>query len=147
MGFKSYEPKWCSAKPRHRFAWQWLDNVKVHKFTIYEVNIPRDSGVMSIFTKRAQPAKMRLGETSSPFCMAVAGQCLKYISIQNLKWLYHGAQEIWAFSRKELDRPKWCSAKPHHRFAWQWLDNIKVHKYIPFAYENTTGFKIYDHFH
>ena len=59
----------------NRFAWQWSDNVKVHKYTKFDVNIPRGSRVMSIFTKRARPAKMMLDEASSPFCMAVAGQC------------------------------------------------------------------------
>ena len=41
------------------------DNVKIHKYTTLEPNIPSGSRVMSIFTKRAQPAKMMLGEASS----------------------------------------------------------------------------------
>ena len=135
-------PKWCSTKPRHRFAWQWLDNVKIHKYTKFEANIPWGSRVMSIFTKRAWPVKMMLGEASSPFLHGSGWTMLKYISIQNLKWLYHGVQELWAFSLKELDRPKWCSAKPCHRFAWQWLDNVKVHKYTKFEVNIPRGSRV-----
>ena len=29
---------------------------------------------------------------------------------------------------KDLDRPKWCSAKLRHRFAYQWLDKVKIKK-------------------
>ena len=42
----------------------------------------RGSRAMNIFIKRAQPAKLMLGEAPSPFCIPVAGH--KYISIQNL---------------------------------------------------------------
>ena len=42
---------------------------------------------MSIFTKRARPAKMILGEALSPFCIPVAGQ-KENISIQGLNQLY-----------------------------------------------------------
>ena len=52
-----------------------VDNVKIHKYTKFEPNAPHGSRVMSIFTKRAQPAKMMLGEASSPFFIPVAGQC------------------------------------------------------------------------
>ena len=57
------------------FSYQLLDNVKIHKYTEFEPNIPCGSRVMSIFTKRAQPAKMMLGEATSTFCIPVAGQC------------------------------------------------------------------------
>ena len=79
----------------HHFAYQWLDNVKlhVHKYINFEPNAPRGSRVMSIFTKRARQAKMMLGEASSPFCIPVASN-VKYISIQNLNKLYHGNQEL-----------------------------------------------------
>ena len=42
--------KWCSAKPRHHFAYQYLDNVKIDKYAIFNPNIPCGSWVMSIFT-------------------------------------------------------------------------------------------------
>ena len=61
-------------EPRHRFAYQWLDNVKTHKYAKFEPYAPRSSRGMSIFTKRVQMAKKMLGETSSPFCIPVAGQ-------------------------------------------------------------------------
>ena len=57
------------------FLYQWLDNVKMHQYTKFEPDIPCGSRVMSIFTKRAQPAKLMLGEASSPFFIPVAGQC------------------------------------------------------------------------
>ena len=40
----------CSAKSRHRFAYQWLDNVKMYKKAKCDPNIPVGSRVMSIFT-------------------------------------------------------------------------------------------------
>ena len=54
---------------------QWIDNVKVQKYTKFEANISWGSRVMSNFTKKARPAKMMLDEASSPFCMAVDKQC------------------------------------------------------------------------
>ena len=33
---------------------------------------------------------------------------------------------------KFLDRPKFCSAKPRHHFAYQWLDNVEMNKYAKF---------------
>ena len=67
---------------------------------------------------------------------------LKYISIQNLKWIYHGVQELWSFSLKELDRPKWCSTKPCHRFAWQWLDNIQNLKWLYLGVQELWAFSL-----
>ena len=53
-------------------------------------SLPRGSRVMSIFTKRALPAKMMLGEASSLFCHTSVWTMLKYISLQNLNKIYHG---------------------------------------------------------
>ena len=50
-------------------------NVKIHKYAKSEPNVPHGLRVMSIFTKKARPAKMMLGEAASPFCITVAGQC------------------------------------------------------------------------
>ena len=61
---------------------QWLDNVKKNKYTKFEPNIPCGSRVMSIFTKRAQPAKMMLGEAWSLF---------SYQWLDNVKDLYSTA--------------------------------------------------------
>ena len=58
---------------------------------------------------------------------------LKCISMQNLIKTYNAVQELWAFSLKDLNWPKWCSAKPRHPFAYQWLDNIRINKYAKFA--------------
>ena len=42
-----------------------------------------------------------LGKASSLFPMAVAEQImLKYISMQNLKQIYHGVQELWSIFTK-----------------------------------------------
>ena len=46
--------------------------------------------------------------------------------------IYHVVQEFWAFSLKYLDRPKLMLGKPRHRFAYKWLDNIKINKYAKF---------------
>ena len=36
-------------------------------------------------------------------------------------------------TKTKLNRPNWCSAKPGHRFAYQWLDNVKNTKSISMA--------------
>ena len=41
--------KMMLAKPRHCFAWQWLNNVKVHKYTTFEENISWGSRVNEHF--------------------------------------------------------------------------------------------------
>ena len=56
------------------FLYQWLDNVKIHKYTQLEQNIPCGTRVRNIFTTRAQSARMMLDEASSPFRIPVAGQ-------------------------------------------------------------------------
>ena len=61
---------------------------------------------MSIFTKRARPAKMMLGEASSHFVHTSGWTMLKYISIQNLNKIDHAVQELWTFSLKQLNRPE-----------------------------------------
>ena len=38
-------------KPRHRFAYQCLDNVKIKKYAKFDLNTPCGSRVMSMFTK------------------------------------------------------------------------------------------------
>ena len=48
------QPKWCSVKPRHRFAYHSLDYVKIHKYTKFEPNNPSGSRVMSVFTNWSQ---------------------------------------------------------------------------------------------
>ena len=56
------------------FCNQWVDNVNIDLSMQFEPNIPCGPRVMSIFTKRAQPAKMMIGEGLSPFCIPVAAQ-------------------------------------------------------------------------
>ena len=36
-----------SAKPRHHFAYKWLDNIKINKYAKFDPNIPCGSIVMS----------------------------------------------------------------------------------------------------
>ena len=60
----------------------------------FEPNAQRGSRVMSIFNKRSRPAKMMLGEASSPFLHTRGWTMLKYISIQNLNQIYHAVQEL-----------------------------------------------------
>ena len=45
------------------------------EYTKFEPNVPSSSRFMSIFTKRAQRAKMMLSEALSPFCIPVAEKC------------------------------------------------------------------------
>ena len=52
--------------------------------------------------------------------------------LQNIIKIYCAVQELRAFSLKYRDRPNWCSAKPHHHFAYQWLENVKIDKYAKF---------------
>ena len=97
-----WHAKWCSAKPRHRFALQWLDNVKVHKFTKYEVNIPRGSRVKSILTKELDWPKW----CSTKSCHCCAWQWLNNVKLHKYTKFgsnISGVEEIWAFSLKELD--------------------------------------------
>ena len=51
--------------------YQWLGNVKKHKYAKFEKIIPCGTRV----TKGALPTKMMLGEALSPFRIPVAGQC------------------------------------------------------------------------
>ena len=84
MRFKSYAhfhqmsspAKLMLGEASSPFSYQWLDNVKIHKYTKFEPNIhvPWGLRIMSIFTKRAQPNKMMLGEALSPFFIPVAEQ-------------------------------------------------------------------------
>ena len=57
--------KWCSSKPCHHFAYQWLDNVKINKYPKFDTHIPCDSRVMSSFTNLPQLAEMMLSKPSS----------------------------------------------------------------------------------
>ena len=41
--------KWSATKHSPRFAYQWLDNVKINKYAKYDPNIPCGSRVMSFF--------------------------------------------------------------------------------------------------
>ena len=63
-------PDYNSAKPRHRFEYQCLGNVKMYKYAKFDQNLPYSSRVISIFTKNFRPAELIIDEASS-----VAGQC------------------------------------------------------------------------
>ena len=51
---------------------------------------------------------------------------LKCIGMQNLIKVYHVVQELWAYDH---DLQGLSSAKLCHRFAYQYLDNVKMYKY------------------
>ena len=57
------------------FLYQCQDSVKLYKQAKFDENIPCGSRVMSLFTKIAQPAKIMLGEASSPFSIPAAEEC------------------------------------------------------------------------
>ena len=99
---------WYSTKPRHRFAYQCLDNFKMYRYAKFDQNIPFDSRVMSIWP---WPAGLILGKPL-PFCIPVTGQCKNKASMQNLIQIYHAVQELWAFSLTGHNWLKWCSANP-----------------------------------
>ena len=56
---------------------------------------------------------------------------LKFITKQNMIKIYHVVQGLSAFLLTDHDKPKWCSAKPCHRFAYQCLGNAKCDPNIP----------------
>ena len=58
-------PKWCSSYPCHRFAYQWLDNIKINKYAKFDPNIQCGSWVMSIFTIWPQQAGLMLSKLLS----------------------------------------------------------------------------------
>ena len=53
------QPKWCSRKPRRRFAYMYQSpfNVNIHKFTKFERNLPCGSRVMAISLKKLDQPK------------------------------------------------------------------------------------------
>ena len=105
---------WCSEKHYLCFVYQCQDNVKLYQQAKFDENIPCGSRVMSLFTKRAQPTKIMLGEASSPFSIPSGWTMLKYICIQHL----------WPFSFKDLDRPndaKWSLITVLHTSGWTML--------------------------
>ena len=53
----------------------------------------------------------------------------------------HVVHELWTFLITDLDRP----AKPHHRFAYQRLDNVKMYRYAKFDQSYTMWFKCCEH--
>ena len=40
----------CYQQPRHHFAYQWLDNVKINKYAKFDPTLPCGSRVLSIYT-------------------------------------------------------------------------------------------------
>ena len=143
---------WCSAKPRplkKTYVWQSIDNVEMYKNAKFYQNIPCGSRVISVYTKRARPVKMMLGKASSLFWIDSGWTTLKYISIQNLKQIYHGVQELWACFTKRAWPAKMMLGKASSPFcmAVEWT-MFKVHNYVHNIWsEYATGFKSYEHFH
>ena len=60
-------PKWRPTKPCHRFAYQWLDTVRVliNKYAKFDPNIPYDSRIMNIFPIWPRHAGLMLSKASS----------------------------------------------------------------------------------
>ena len=63
-----------SQQLRHRFAYQWLDNVKINKYAKFDPNLSCRSRVMSTFTKWPRRARLMLRKASS-IPMPVVWQC------------------------------------------------------------------------
>ena len=91
-------PKWYSVKPRHRFAYQWLDNLKINKYAKVDANIYcvvqglwafslTDHDRPDWCSAKPHPSKKNL------LRMPVVRQCW-----QNLIKIYRVVQELWAFS-------------------------------------------------
>ena len=112
------------------FSYQWLDIVKIHKYTKFELIIQCGSRVMSIFTKKAQPAKMMLGEGSSPFSYQWVDN-VKIHKYTNFKTnIPCGSRVLSNFTERAQPAKMMLGEKPRHLFAYQWLDNDKIHKYM-----------------
>ena len=57
---------------------------------------------------------------------------LKCISMQHSVKIYGVVHNLWTFSLKYLDWPKWCSANSRDHYAYQWLDNVKINKFAKY---------------
>ena len=78
-----------SYKPRHRFAYQWMDNLKINKYAKFYHNIPCGSIVISIYNNRTD-AQQSLLHQKRLSRMPVVRQCYQaYVKIQNLLKIYH----------------------------------------------------------
>ena len=88
---------------------------------------------MSIFTKRAQPAKIMLDE-ASPYIFHTSGwTMLKYISIQNLNQICHASRVMSIFTKRARPAKTMLGEASSHFFIpVQWMDNVKIHKYTKF---------------
>ena len=95
---------------------------------------------MSIFTKRARPAKWCSAKPRHSIELhGSRWTMLKHISIQNLKRICYGVQELWVFS---LADPNFqllliikASSTKKDCYAWQSIDNVDMYRYTKF-YQN-----------
>ena len=62
--------------------------------------------------------------------------------MQNLIKISCAVQDLWSFLLKDNYKPKWCLANPHHQFANQWLDNVKINKYVNFDPNTPHGSRV-----
>ena len=62
--------------------------------------------------------------------------------MHNLIKMYHVVQELLAFSLTDHDQLDLCSAKPCHRFAYQYLDNVKMYKQAEFDPNIPSGSRV-----
>ena len=83
-----------SQQPRHRFAYQWLDNLK--KNMPFDPNILCGSTVMSIFTDHDQSESYSAKPCpSKKVVMHASGYTmLTCIRMQNVIKIYHVVQEL-----------------------------------------------------
>ena len=72
-------PGQAQMKPNHRFAYQWLDNVKLNKSA--KLNISCGSRIMSIFTNLSQNGHTD-GHTHIEITVQTQGSCKSIVQIQ-----------------------------------------------------------------
>ena len=70
-----------SQQPRHRFAYEWLDNVKINKYVKFDPNIPCGSKVINTLTDWPRPAGLMLSKVSSTKKGGFAGQWLDSVGM------------------------------------------------------------------
>ena len=79
----------------------------------------------------------------------VAHQCHNNVNMYKYSKLAHNipcGSRAMSILLKDLDGPKWCLEKPCNRFAYQWLDNVKINKHEAIWSKYTVRFKSYEHF-
>ena len=141
------QAKWCSVKPRHRFAYHWPYITTIYMFIQNLNEIYRVVQELWAFSLKKRSTSENVARWSLVTVLHTsASTMLKFISLQNFNQMHHAVQEEWAFSIKELTQPK-CSVKLRHRFktsGWTRLKYISIQNLnqIYHAFEEVWAFSL-----